>query len=127
MKRDLAKLKAVNETTEARVQQETAESEALAASLQAAEVTCGEWAAAWAAREQRHESERRELLRWLQDAEAVNATTETRVQQETAEATSLAASCGEWAAAWAAREQRDESERAAKIWRADERLMQLLE
>ena len=99
LKRDLAK-------TEARVQQKTAESEALAARLQTAEASCCECEAAWAARAQQDETERHALRCRLQEAEAVNGTTETRVQQEMAEATSLAARlqaaedmCWDWEAA----------------------------
>ena len=143
LKRELATLKT-------RVQQETAESEALAARLQTAEATCCECEAAWAARAQKDETERHALRCRLQDAETVNATAETRVQQEMAEATSLQARlqaaeaiCWDWEAAWAARAQQDESEwhalgcrlkdaeatsveQSAKIWRAEEQLLQLL-
>ena len=143
LKRELATLKT-------RVQQETAESEALAARLQTAEATCCECEAAWAARAQKDETERHALRCRLQDAETVNATAETRVQQEMAEATSLQARlqaaeaiCWDWEAAWAARAQQDESdwhalgcrlkdaeatsvEQAAKICHVEEQLHQLL-
>ena len=150
LKRELAYLKAVNASRGTRVQQETADSEALAARLQTAEATCCECEAAGAARAQQDETERHALRCRLQEAEAVNGTTETRVQQEMAEATSLEARlqaaeaiCWDWEAAWAARAQQDESEwhalgcrlkdaeatsveQSAKIWRAEEQLLQLL-
>ena len=117
LKRELATLKT-------RVQQETAESESLAARLQTAEATCCECKAAWAARAQQDETERHALRCRLQEAEAVNGTTETRVQQEMAEATSLAARLQaaedtrcDWEAACAARAQQYQSDWHALQWR----------
>ena len=117
LKRELATLKT-------RVQQETAESEALAARLQTAEATCCECEAAWAARAQQDETERHALRCRLQEAEAVNGTTETRVQQEMAEARSLEARlqaaedmCWDWEAACAASAQQYQSDWHALQWR----------
>ena len=150
LKRELAYLKAVNASRGTRVQQETAESEALAARQQRAEATCCEWEAAWPARAQQYQSDCYALQCRLREAEAANTTTERRVQQETAEATSLEArlqtaeaTCCECKAAWAARAQQDESdwhalgcrlkdaeatsvEQAAKICHVEEQLHQLL-
>ena len=148
----------------ARAQQDETERHALRRSLQEVEAICWDWEAAWAAHAQQDETERHALRCRLQEAEAVNGTTETRVQQEMAEARSLEARlqaaedmCWDWEAACAARAQQYQSdwhalqwrlrdaeavnaatatrlqtaeatsvEQAAKIWRAEEQLLQLL-